>query len=213
MLRPKTRTVDILNDAGNRAVDSYSLTPLDFLIAPPSKTSFTAPWWSGLVVVFGGILFKANEGARPIKSFANRKTTTPRNLLTTMCYRLLVGFAYLGIHFAGWNFYFPTSTERTLWRLASLWFISLLAVYYIESTLETFFCRQVGKCFFIKEANTLTELRELFPRRVLSFILMPFFGSYGVARVYIIVEGFISLRRLPLSAYESVEWASVIPHF
>lgn len=36
---------------------------------------------------------------------------------------------------------------------------------------------------------------------------------YLISRVYIIVEDFVELRSLPLSAFKNVEWSSVFPHF
>ncbi|KAK4167168.1 hypothetical protein QBC43DRAFT_312281 [Cladorrhinum sp. PSN259] len=37
-------------------------------------------------------------------------------------------------------------------------------------------------------------------------------GFYCVFRIYIFVEDFIGLRALPRSAYETVEWATFVPH-
>ena len=40
-----------------------------------------------------------------------------------------------------------------------------------------------------------------------------FGGVYLFARGYVIIEGFINLRALPPSAYESIDWSVFIPHF
>ena len=37
--------------------------------------------------------------------------------------------------------------------------------------------------------------------------------SLMLARVYIILEAFCSLRELPVSAYQTPEWTAVFPHF
>lgn len=41
---------------------------------------------------------------------------------------------------------------------------------------------------------------------LITFYLVP-------ARLYIIIESFISLRKLPGDAYQVVNWAELIPHF
>lgn len=94
-LTTETRIADILIDAGDKASDPYSLTLLDFLVAQPSKNNVSAPWWTGLAIVFNGILFHTNKGGRPIQSFANTRTAPSRNSsLATLCYRMVLGFGY-----------------------------------------------------------------------------------------------------------------------
>jgi hypothetical protein len=53
-----------------------------------------------------------------------------------------------------------------------------------------------------------------FVSKVAAVILAvaPYF-CYIVARVYIVVEAFISLRSVPIGVYASVPWANAIPHF
>ncbi|KAK0667508.1 hypothetical protein QBC41DRAFT_338351 [Cercophora samala] len=38
-------------------------------------------------------------------------------------------------------------------------------------------------------------------------------GGFVLARVYLVVEAFVSLRRAPRGLYETVEWTEVLPHF
>ncbi|MCJ1412948.1 hypothetical protein MMC19_007049 [Ptychographa xylographoides] len=213
LLRTETRIADILIDAGDEARDLYTLTPLDFVVAPPSRWDFSAPWWAGLFIVFDGTLFKINKGARPITTFANTRTTLPRDPTPMVSfYSITILFAYFAIHFVGWNFQFPSQVEQTLWRAASLSSVVLIILYYLGYVIGTFFSRQMANFIFKKNAATLLDLAFLFPRAVQIPVLLPFFGSYTIARTYVIVEGFISLRSLPLSAYDSVDWSNYIPH-
>ena len=46
------------------------------------------------------------------------------------------------------------------------------------------------------------------PARAYLFFMMV---SYCVARVYILVEDFVGLRRLPSSAFETVVWTQYLP--
>jgi hypothetical protein len=36
---------------------------------------------------------------------------------------------------------------------------------------------------------------------------------YILARAYLTIEGLVSLRSVPVSMYETVEWSKFIPHF
>jgi hypothetical protein len=36
---------------------------------------------------------------------------------------------------------------------------------------------------------------------------------YAASRIYLIAMSFISLTRLPESAYQTVQWANYMPHF
>lgn len=53
--------------------------------------------------------------------------------------------------------------------------------------------------------------REFIPQW--EFIVMnPVTFFYSVARAYIVIEVFVSLRALPPKAFNSVEWSVLIPH-
>jgi hypothetical protein len=70
----------------------------------------------------------------------------------------------------------------------------------------------IAKKYFQHEASTFIDVASLFPRWFQLAGLIPIYGSYGVARTYIVIEGFISLRSLPVDAYASVNWSNFIPH-
>jgi predicted transporter len=36
--------------------------------------------------------------------------------------------------------------------------------------------------------------------------------AYAFARVYLVVEAFVSMRQMPLTAYTTPNWAQIIPH-
>lgn len=43
-------------------------------------------------------------------------------------------------------------------------------------------------------------------------IHLPVFAIYGLARGYIIIEGFVALRALQMSAFTRVNWSNFVPH-
>ncbi|KAF2174901.1 hypothetical protein K469DRAFT_724937 [Zopfia rhizophila CBS 207.26] len=108
--------------------------------------------------------------------------------------------AYGALHIAAWNEYFPTQAERILWIASSmaigssgifLW-LYFLARQSIES-LDTF-------------ANRLRT------NKILSFLGRGILTLFILARVYLVVEAFVSLRRVPKSVYQTPEWSDFLPH-
>ena len=108
---------------------------------------------------------------------------------------------YGGIHISAWNTHFPTSTERIIWLIAAT-SVSFIAMA---------FC--VGTAFmgWIGSARFNDALASRFGEPVRYWHL------YGcvvfLAHVYLAVEAWIGLRSLPKSAFDTVDWTKVFPHF
>ena len=66
-----------------------------------------------------------------------------------------------------------------------------------------------------EEERREREQRAAKPLPLLSEVLLilPIVFLYALARGYMMVEVFVSLRVLPLGAYDSVEVAEMIPHW
>ena len=213
-IQTDTRIADILIEAGEVAKSPYELTPLDFLVPPPNKANFVATWWWGVELCFDGIFFEINEKVRPVTTFANSRTRPPKGFTTkTFITRLAISCGYFALHFAGWNFQLPTSAERELWRAAITFFAGIYSTYLVVFNLVSYFSHHIAKTFGNKDADTCIEVANLFPRWFILMGLIPVYGSYGIARLYIITEGFISLRSMPEDVYSSVNWSNFIPHF
>jgi hypothetical protein len=213
ILRTETTIAEILVKAGDEAREPYKLTPLDFVAARPSPANFVAAWWWGLGLCFDGVLFQINEKHRPISTFSNSRAIPPRGYTFWSCFfRILISAGYFALHFAGWNFVLPTPIERKLWRAAMVYFIGLYATYLVVFSVVTSLSNWIAKKYFQHEASTFIDVASLFPRWFQLAGLIPIYGSYGVARTYIVIEGFISLRSLPVDAYASVNWSNFIPH-
>ena len=100
------------------------------------------------------------------------------------------------IHVASWNSTLPSNVEQWLWRASALYccaaFIIILLVDLIGDEPED------------RRYNTL--------RSIVRWMMVVFFLIYIIVRLYMIFEVFLSLRALPRSAYESVQWPSFLPH-
>ncbi|ORY15728.1 hypothetical protein BCR34DRAFT_558444 [Clohesyomyces aquaticus] len=108
--------------------------------------------------------------------------------------------AYGALHIAAWNEYFPTRAEKVLWILSSvaigssgvfLW-LYFLAKESIEA-LDVFTAR-------FKRNTAL---------KILGWIIL---GLFVLARVFLVVEAFASLRRVPKAVYQTPEWSDFLPH-
>jgi hypothetical protein len=108
------------------------------------------------------------------------------------CGLAVLGALYAGAHAFAWNSHFPTPIERSLWRVSvciiagggiGVWLVVIV------SQLET------NPAFF-----TCYLLLWVVP------IL------YVLARAFIIIEAFISVRSLPAGAYDTISWANFMPH-
>ena len=204
-----TRLEDILSAAGIDPSVQYSETPLDFVKPSVSRSSLVAPFWLGLSNVLD---WRRRRSSLPIRSFDNSRTTPPRGVkLADMLFAIVFTFSYFAIHLIGWNFAFPSKTEQVLWRAASLTLLGSLVVYYLAILLGQLFARRMAKFFFDndKEKN-IFGLATLLPRWVAILTHSPLVIVYTLVRTYIIVEGFASLRTLPLTAFDDVDWMKAV---
>lgn len=120
----------------------------------------------------------------------------------------LACLAYGAIHLAAWNDHFPTVVEQWLWRSSSLYIgfcggLWIILNYLAQSfgPLNAFWEKWMdggGKCW----QNLLIGV----PVLVCGISLV-------LARAFIVVEAFISIRELPAAAYDTPTWTQVFPHF
>lgn len=208
----------------------YSQNPLDFVKPPITRTSLIAPFWFGVRASFSWTKqdrrhLRANASpTRPIKSttfimssppFGNTTITPPRGMSIGDIILLTSSpLAYFGIHLAGWNFEFPTHVEKLLWRISSLTLLGLLVFYLVAIVVGTFLAEYISRVYFKNnEEKTILGVASLLPKSAAFLLHFPVVAAYCIARTYIIVEGFVNLRALPSTAFESVNWPNFVPHF
>ena len=105
-----------------------------------------------------------------------------------------VGICFGAIHCIAWHFSFPTPTELLMWRISSV-AITAVPVY----------------------IPLLTGLGGLMDSDKFGITILyfgPLFGGilYIIARAVTLALAFTSLRDLPPGAYQTVHWATFIPH-
>ena len=100
-----------------------------------------------------------------------------------------------GVHFAAWNYQFPTTTETHLWR------ISAIAI--------------TGIPFAMAVMTILSFMDKDWPSivRGLWYTLITLtFTAYVAARLILFSLSFSTLRMVPHEVYQTVAWTQLIPH-
>jgi hypothetical protein len=196
------------------------LTPLDFV-------DENGPGYSVNVQPFMKMSVIPSE--RPIQRIPNdRFPISPYGSQEyLLCFATLV---FTGIHVAGWNFNFPTSTERILWRVSSLLLFGTTVFFWIAETMASWTrlgrWRAIYLYLFKKKKEIEGHKRAMIQRQMTmvkreltqlpltwEFVtITPLAIVYGIARFYLLAEAFAELRNVKGSAYVNVEWTGFIPH-
>ncbi|MCJ1307985.1 hypothetical protein MMC25_001635 [Agyrium rufum] len=212
---------------------TYSSTPLDFVSRAESIWSGALYWhWWGAIAHRLGMYATAPK--RPIQRIPN--DNFPPVTANWMIVFFLCSTAYSAVVVAGWNFWFPSSEERFLWKLSS---VSVLAIafaffvvdgyaFYVHDSLKKWLMsiipglkddtrarRWYGqfKAWGEPIRNVRPEKDRYLSVPVKAIVPITFMGSvYIVARCFIFLEDVIGLRRLPPEAFETVSWSEYIPH-
>lgn len=115
--------------------------------------------------------------------------------------------AYGAIHVAAWGYFFPTDLEQLLWRLSSVW-VTFCAAFWLLTNLLAHFFRFIDKVWVAYNDRRL----GWFGFGLITLLCVLCGVSYVVSRAYLVIEAFVSIRRVPADAYETPAWSQVIPH-
>ena len=115
--------------------------------------------------------------------------------------------AYGGVHATAWRGYFPSRAESILWRVSSLFIagsgLTWILINMLARTFKGF------KAYWKKVASLRAHWTSLVGFGSLATICGLL---YLLARIYLVIEAFISLRKLPASAFDTLQWTQLVPH-
>ena len=115
--------------------------------------------------------------------------------------------AFGGIHAAAWYDYFPTPIESWLWRCSAV-YITWAGLVWLLINLAAHISKPFDDYW-----NQLRMPQPPFANSIPIVGLSIICGIlYTFARMYLVIEAFISIRKLPVSAYRTPEWTELIPH-
>ncbi|KAB8360818.1 hypothetical protein FH972_024552 [Carpinus fangiana] len=103
------------------------------------------------------------------------------------------------VHFAAWNFTFPTQVEQLLWRISCILCVALPPL----GALTYYFTLYFGKLQKKNDRNMNHILKPM------EYLLAP---AYLLSRMYLTAEMFRQLAYLSPSAYLQVDWSAAMPH-
>lgn len=115
--------------------------------------------------------------------------------------------AYGGLHSAAWHHYFPSKTEAWLWRASSVCIAGSGLTWSVINLLA-----QISTSFKAYWKDVIVLRAHWISLVGLGSLATVCGIAYLMARVFLVVEAFISLRSLPASAYETPDWTRLFPH-
>jgi hypothetical protein len=111
------------------------------------------------------------------------------------------------IHAVAWHDYFPSEVEAWLWRSSAI-YVTFSGLVWL---LVNMTARLSTKVDALWDRVLALEERPI----VIGFfrVLCTFCGVlYIFARLFLVAEAFISVRKLPIAAYDTPNWTQLIPH-
>lgn len=117
----------------------------------------------------------------------------------------LSSMVYGAIHLAAWKYFFPTTIESFLWRVSSAWVTTCSSLCLVVHLLG------------VSDWNAVVMFQSVFrlirwAHRVVDTLVKVLVVLYVLARGFLVVEAFVSLRRVPRGVYNEVQWMDIIPH-
>ncbi len=125
------------------------------------------------------------------------------------------GVLYGGLHMLAWHAKFPTWSQQYLWRFASLFIVSFVPASTMVLLTENLFFMVVK---MVVNARTVGHrvsegfFNLLYRFKIWHILSVSGLLAYLWARVYLVVECFISLFHSPIEVYTLPEWSAYVLH-
>ncbi|KAI9767689.1 MAG: hypothetical protein M1840_005561 [Geoglossum simile] len=126
----------------------------------------------------------------------------------------MLSAAYGGVHAAAWKFLFPSPAELLLWKISCV----LCIAGSIPASIAVMAFADAWSASFLQPLKRLEALwQDWGSGNPVGALFLIIFGIslpvFVVARLYMVIEAFLSLRHTTTGSYATVVWAQYIPHF
>ncbi|KLO07654.1 hypothetical protein SCHPADRAFT_945100 [Schizopora paradoxa] len=134
-----------------------------------------------------------------MQASSDTKARSPKGIAVTNAATVLLTVAFGLPHFLGWNVDFPSLTERTLWRIATVTVTSW----------------GVGMCILAVMGISVRWWFDASPwdRRGEALFVACGSAVYSTAAGFLLIESVVQLFFLPPAAYNLPSWSNYWPHF
>jgi hypothetical protein len=153
----------------------------------------------------GNLVFSLSTGtSRSLMSMSELAFRSWEETLTTLL-AFILPFLYGGVHLTAWAFEFPSAIESLLWKIACIIIMATIPLWWVINWISN----------GIDEMDVSDSWWEKYVEPVSFAIFLVGWGiwiPYAVARCFIIVESFISLRAVPIGVFWTPAWLQMIPH-
>lgn len=96
------------------------------------------------------------------------------------------------VHCIAWPYSFPSHAEQLLWRMSAIAIVAIPVAMLIGAVVR------INRRHWIRRLSSVAT--------IIGGIM------YVSARLLLLVLSFTTLRSLPFTAYQTVEWTAFIPH-
>lgn len=124
---------------------------------------------------------------------------------------MMLPAVYGGIHLAVTSFEFPSAIESRLWLYSGLYIAIGLPIWEVMAWLMVIY-ESTGVTDKLLSCLGADGLHKWFWTSMRGVLGRAFLLIYTLARLYIIVESFISLRHVPIGVFLTPSWLQMIPH-
>jgi hypothetical protein len=213
-------------------VDYFETRP-EYLNDNP-RVHFCSVFWSGIQKFESGIRQLLETNTEPfeyrpwhleegIPNWPSSGLLSGRTSLPPLAIAISTAL-YGGLHGAAWHSFFPTEIEKWFWRVSSIVIAGSGLVFAYGMTAYGFYYRlspDQYRSFVRALARPLNWVLQVssvdldgwrYTSRFRQALIICLCTLCVIARLFLVVESFISLRKVPIEVYQTPDWTQWIPH-